>query len=363
MQIEVLSKNTDKKTDLVTLLAREKDLTATGDTMQVPGLILQMGAEYLLLSTGSVSWIQRILPLLFSVKPIGGAGQLYEPVTDMRIVVTARCYDPVQLLPHLHEVSHLDLDRGELLGVRFAEWRSRDITIVSRAELAVQGHVLTARIKFSTHARDSQYNCQLCIQQVSLVDLLGPLCPDFTEPALVRQISDLVLRAEQKLTARQWATMLNRHGLPVRYCRQNDSYRADLPGGGVITFHRSSSQGEIICQMELPGPGSLATRPLGDLINDLNFQQITLSQTAENMVLPPDSLVDQLGFEKREEYHLYARETPHFIATYNVRDLHLELRGVIDLAGAMVAPDHIHGIYREMKQFMEQVVTHAGTGA
>jgi len=126
---------------------------ATGDRIKISGLEIQIAEHYLLFNISTATIAEEILPLLFSVKPVSTAGQLYEPTADLKMIVTARSKAVTEILPCLHEVSHLDLERGELLGVNLFEWRSRNVAVVARAELAVQGSIMVAKIKFSTHSQ------------------------------------------------------------------------------------------------------------------------------------------------------------------------------------------------------------------
>jgi hypothetical protein len=362
MQVEILTRQMEKKTAVLTLLSNEPGLHASGETITVPGLILHIAENYLLFNITSVKWIEHIVPLLFSIVPAGGTGQFYEPFTDMKIIVTARCFDPVKLLPSLHEVSHLDLDHSELLGTRFAEWRSRDVTIVARAELAVQGNVITARIKFSSHFRDSQYNCRACIDQVSLLDLLEPLCPEFTRPVPERQIYGPVIQAQQRVTPEGWAEFINLRPAPINYHRETDEFRIDFNESGYISFTPKPDRREIMCRVELTDPGALNAGMLGHLHNLLNVETLTVSHNAENIVLTPEKLIHGLSFFKTSDYHLFILKTSDFDAVYNIKNLRLTLNREFKISENGIDLNVLSGIYDSMKRFMEKVIAYAGAG-
>lgn len=359
MQAEILTRQMGKKSTILTLLSNEPELYATGEIIKVPGLILQIAENYLLFNISSVMWVERIVPLLFSINPVGGTGQFYEPVTDMKIIVTARCFNPVKLLPYLHEVSHLDLDHNELLGTRFTEWRSRDVTIVARAELAVQGSVITARIKFSPHFRDSQYNCQACINQVSLVHLLEPLCPEFTRPVPEKQIHGPVIHAQQKVQPENWAKFINLRTAPFKYHRNNDEFKLDFNEAGHISFTSKPDRREIICRVEITDPSAISTEMLEHLRNLLNIETLVLSHVAENVVLAPETLINDLSFSKTSDYHLFILQTCDFNVVYDIKNLKLSINSEFRLSGSNTDLHTLSGIFHHMKQFMEKVIAYA----
>lgn len=254
MLIEIFTKQLNKKNIILTLLATEPHLNSTGEKITVPGLVLHITANYLLFNISSPAWAERIVPLLFSIKPINASGQLYEPVSDMKIIVTAKSFEPTSILPYLHELSHLDLERGELLGVRLVEWRSRDVAVVAGAETAVQGGIITARIKFNPHFRDSQYNCQACIDQVSIGELLKPLSPEFARTPLQPRITGPVIQARLSANCSKWAEFINRQSVPVIYQQAADLYLVDYGEAGQLIFKQKPDRREILCSIELTNP-------------------------------------------------------------------------------------------------------------
>jgi len=352
MQVEIFTRNVDKKTTILTALAGEPGLQAAGEKITIPGLILQSAENYLLFNISSTNLAERILPLLFTLR---SAGQFYEPVTDVKIIVTARCYDPVKILPHLHEINHLDMEKGELLGTRLAEWRSRDVAVTAHAELAVQGGVLVARIKFDTHFRDSQYNCQACIDQVSLRHLLAPLCPEFTAPAPEPRIGSPTIRAQQKIPEQKWVEFINHRPGTVSYNRENDAYVINLHGVGRIYCKQVTDGREILCVLELTSPGPVSPGIFHDLRQTLGIEALDISHRAKDLVLSPDQLMRDLAFSKQKTFHLFALDAGDFTATYDIKNLQLTLAGKIYLDDDFT-PEALQKRYWRILEFMDKVM-------
>ncbi|SFR10256.1 hypothetical protein [Desulfoscipio geothermicus] len=352
MQVEILTRNVDKKTAILTALAGEPELQATGEKITIPGLILQATENYLLFNISSTKLVERILPMLFTLKP---TGQFYEPVTDVKIIATARCYTPVKILPHLHEINHLDLEKEELLGTRLAEWRSRDVAVTARAELAVQGGVLVARIKFDTHFRDSQYNCQACIEQISLRHLLAPLCPEFTAPAPGPRIGSPSIRAQQKITEQKWVEFINRRPGTVIYSQEKDAYVITLHGGGRISCKQMTEGQDILCELEFASPSKVSSGIFYDLRQTLGIEALDILHRAEDMVLSPDQLMRDLAFSKQKAFHLFALDAGDFTATYDIKSLQLTLSTKINLDDNFTL-EALQKSYRHILEFMDKVM-------
>lgn len=359
MLIEIFTKQLDKKNTVLTMLATEPQLQATGDKITVPGLVLHINANYLLFKVTSPAWAERVVPLLFSVKPINAAGQFYEPVSDTKIIVTAKSLEPTRILPHLHELSHLDMERGELLGVRLVEWRSRDVAVVARTDLAIQGGIITARIKFNPHFRDSQYNCQACIDQVSIGEILMPLCHGFTEPPLIPRVTGPVIQARQTVPSSGWAEFINQQPAPVTYRQKTDSYVMDLGKAGYIDFVQNAEGREILCSIAITDPQVLSADLLKQLRNLLGFEELNIIHKADNILLPPEQLVNKLSFIKEPEFHSFSITCDCFTAIYNIKKLTLVISGSIKLNQKNESLDFVHHIHSQMIKFMHKVLEYA----
>lgn len=359
MLIEIFTKQLEKKNTVLTLLATEPQLQAMGDKIIVPGLVLHITANYLLFNITSPAWAERIVPLLFSVKPINASGQFYEPVSDTKVIVTAKSLDPTRILPHLHELSHLDLERGELLGVRLVEWRSRDVAVVARTDLAVQGGITTARIKFNPHFRDSQYNCQACIDQVSISEVLKPLCHGFTGHPLIPQVTGPVIQARQTVPGSGWAEFINQQPAPVTYRQKTDSYMVDLGKAGYIDFAQNVERREIICSIAITDPQVLSVNLLKQLQNLLGFEELNILHKADNILLPPEQLVNKLSFIKEPDFHSFSITCNSFGAVYDIKQLTLVINGSIKLNREDKSLDSVHHIHSQMIRFMHKVLEYA----
>ncbi|SFG02005.1 hypothetical protein SAMN05660649_00503 [Desulfotomaculum arcticum] len=363
MQIEILTRQVEKKTDLLTMLSREPDVTATGDTIKIPDLILHITENYLLLKLSSLQWAERVIPMLFSVAQISNAGQFHQPVTDAKILLTARCYDPVKQLSYLHEVSHLDLENNELLGIRMAEWRSRDVAIVAHAALAVQGNIVTAKIKFLPHFRDSQYNCQECIDQISLHDLMEPISPEFKDQVLPLRVSGPIIHSLKQVSAEGWQDFINNRHAAVDYNHKTDTFMVNFNDSGYISFKQQQDKKKILCQIELKNPYILNAMLLNSLKSIFGIDQLNLSHTAENIVLSPENIMKFFSFKKQAGFHQFTLREAEFDAVYDVKQLKLTLSATINTVDAIAAIDQISSIFEAMKIFMNRMLTHAGTNS
>lgn len=363
MQIEILTRQVEKKTDLITMLSREPDVTATGDTIMIPDLILHITENYLLLKISSLQWAERVIPMLFSVVQVSSAGQFHEPVSDVKILLTARCYAPAKLLSYMHEISHLDLESNELLGVRMVEWRSRDVAIAALAALAVQGNIVTAKIKFLSHFRDSHYNCQDCIDQVSLFDLMEPISPEFKGQVLPMLVSGPIIHSLNLISGKEWQEFINNRPAAVDYNHTTDTFIINFNDSGCISFKQQQDKKKILCKIELKSPHILNAMLLNNLKNVLGIEQLNLSHTAENIVLAPEAMMKFFSFKKQAGFHQFTLKTGSFDAIYDVKQLKLTVSAAINTVDEIAAIDQIKCSYEAMKIFMNRVLTHAGTNS
>lgn len=361
MQIEILTRKVELKNRFLTRYARDPNLWAAGDTVKIPGLEMRIAENYLLFNISSAGLAEEVIPLLFTVTPVSTAGQLYEPAADMKIIVTARSKNPAELLPHMHEVSHLDLERGEILGERFTEWRSRNVYVTSRAALAVQGNILVAKIKFSTHSRDSQFNCQACVDRVSLSSILEPLSPDFTAAPPEPLLHGPVIEAHLMLSGEGWAELINRRPAPVTYCPETNRFKIVFSNAGHISFYREPDRQEITCRVQLADPAVLDNGLLGMLRRLLGMDKMTVTHRAENLLLPPDYLVSELGFGKERDFHLFSLTTDLFTGVYDVNKLELTLQRSISTGSGESDVKVVQETFTGMVEFMNKVMSRAGS--
>ncbi len=354
MRIEILTRKTDLKSRVLTWLSRENSLVATGEKATIPGLELQIAADYLLFNITSFELAEKVVPMLFSVTQVSTAGQLYEPDTDMKIIVTARSYDPALLLPHMHEVSHLDLERGELLGTRLTEWRSRNVSVTARSELAVQGNVLVARIKFSTHSRDSLFNCSGCVALVSLRSILEPLCPGLEKPLPKPQVQGPLVQAEFKTSGEKWAEFINQRFAPVEFCGETNQYKIVFSNTGFISFRQEPGKEEILCRVELPDP-AVFNGELSDALRNMGLSTATVTAQVENIILSPHQLINEMNFKKEKDFYLFTRENEFFKARYHVKNLELVLEREIRF-DTEFNPRLLQDIFQGMRDFLNRVI-------
>ncbi len=359
MLVEILTRNMHKKNTILTLMSGSPGLEARGDHVALPGISLHLSDNYMLFKISSAEWAEQIVPALFSVVPVIATGQFHQPETDMKIIVTARAYKPAKILPHLHEVSHLDLEHGELMGTRFIEWRSRDVAVVAQTELAVQGSVLTARVKFSTHFRDSQYNCQACVDQVSLRQIMEPLSPDFIEPPPTPRMHGPVIKAQQKVTPHGWVEFIHRKPGSLHYYRNTEEFKIVFNGSGFISFKQDRERGEILCMLELTSPAPLDNGTLQQLHDLLGLEKVVIEQVTENLLLSPDRLLNELGFNKQHQFYLFTRDLGDFTAVYDIKRMQMKCSKDLSLKNNNFRTAVLQDVFQRMVEFMNTVVAYA----
>jgi len=360
MQIEILCRNVDLKNRFLTRYAGSPEMWAAGDRIKISGLEMQITENYLLFNITSAAIAEEAIPLLFSVQPVSTAGQLYEPAADFKMIVTAMSRPLAELLPNLHEVSHLDLERGELLGVNLTEWRSRNVAVVARTELAVQGGVMVAKIKFSTHSRDSQFNCQECVDRISLRKMLEPLSPEFTAVPPAPRVFGPLIQTHKTISGADWVKLINRRPAPTSYCRESNCFNIVFSNDSRISFQEEPDRREILCRVELSDPAHLGNGLLEMLSSVLGLEGLTVTHRAENLVLQPDYLTGELGFVKETGFTLFSLTADSFHAVYDVKKLTLSLERKIFLGDGGAVMETLTGTFAAMNSFMATVMHHVG---
>lgn len=360
MQIEILCRNVDLKNRFLTRYAGSPEMWAAGDRIKISGLEMQIAVNYLLFNITSAAIAEEAIPLLFSVKPVSTAGQLYEPAADFKVIVTAISRPLAELLPCLHEVSHLDLERGELLGVNLTEWRSRNVAVVARAELAVQGSIMVAKIKFSTHARDSRFNCQECVDRISLRKMMEPLSPEFTAAPPAPKIYGPLIQTHKTISGTDWAELINRRPAPTSYCRESNCFNIVFSNDSRISFQEEPDSREILCRVELSDPAHLDNGLLEMLDGILGLEDLTVIHRVENLVLQPDYLTGETGFGKEAGFTLFSLAADCFHAVYDIKKLTLTLERQIALGDDRTVMETLTDTFAAMNSFMAMVMHHVG---
>jgi len=138
VQIEILLTELSRKTKVMTHLAKDPDLRAAGNEVQVPGLKLEVGESYLYFIITRWTRAEAVVPLVFSVHPAGGA---YTFRPEAKILVTGRSKPIPDIIPALTAVEHLDLEAGELAGAFQVTWHEHDVAVTAQGQLMVQGRV------------------------------------------------------------------------------------------------------------------------------------------------------------------------------------------------------------------------------
>ncbi|OAT85529.1 hypothetical protein [Desulfotomaculum copahuensis] len=347
MRIEILTRQMEKKAALLTLWAAEPSFYAAGDKITLPGMEVDAGPDYLLLTTDRWEMAEQAVPLLFSIAPAAYAPALSELSTDLKILVTAAARPLPEIIQCLDVLEHLDVERGELAGHYRRQWHSRDVSVTAPVSLMVQGGVAVAKIKFSTHFRDSEHHCRQLLEQVSLRRLLTVFTtetsrrqpPRTAPPAITNRVP---------VTPENCSRFLNCCPGTVRYLAEPEAYRVQFDGQNHLTF-QSGRDKEILLDIYLEDPDCLTVKLVEQLKSILQVKELTLQCVVSGLTLEPQQLLGKLKFQKEPEYYLFSRRDD-FLARYDIKKREMTLTAVVALS-----PENVTGRLKQLYRAMEQL--------
>jgi hypothetical protein len=329
MKIEILTRNTAKKADLLTYLKRLAGFVAEGDKVYARDVEAEMGEDYLLLAVQKPWLADDLIRLLFDVRPVPFASAFYEIIADHRIIVTCRGLPPEKVLSSVEVLEHLDLEAGELAGRLETRWNSRDVGIYAQYEVVLQGGVAVSRIKMGTHFRESQHHCREVISMVSLGPGLSAFCAE--KDGLQRPPRASAARASAVATVGwdQWAVFMN--GCPGRLTFNSvpRGYRVDLSGRGNVLWAGQAKGGGAELQLSLEEPWSLdagLVRALGSLMGTAEVEVLV---EIEDLAVSPDHLIKRLGFVKERNFTVFSAKEGDILAEYDIGSQKMSLKALL----------------------------------
>lgn len=355
MKIEILTLNTSKKPEILTFLKELKDFSSAGGQFSAAGVIAEFSGKYMLFTT-ALPWLaDEVIRRLFTIKPAPFSTGFYEIEGDQKVIVTCPARPVPQLVSGFDVLEHLDVEAGEIYGNLSRKWASRDVWLSAHFQVAVQGGVAVAKVKFAPHFRDSEFHCRKVISMVSLAGSLGLIT---TEERGLRQpasTSPAVLTASALVDGKTLAEFINRSPCEVSFSGDAGSYRIDLSGKGnrLLITRQKGDLSVIDVIMEEPWNTDSDTVHL--LTALFGVKEAELKRTITEIVLEPRVLLQRLGFFKDRDFHVFRADLEGMEARYDVSRREMVVRGL--LPGPCII--HSQELFIRMEEFTERVISFA----
>lgn len=353
MKIEILLTELSRKAAVLTHLAKDPEIRAGGNELEVPGLKLEVGESYLLFTINRRERAEEIVPLLFSVKTAHTA-HAFRPESGLKALVTCRARPIPDIIPELSLVEHLDLETGELAGEFQVTWSSHDVAVSAEARLMVQGGLAVAKIKFITHSRDTEYHCRACIDMISFKEILAVFCAEPLQEPSDPVISPVVIEGRTGAEGDGWSTFINaRDGISAAYHRASGELRLDLGPGSYISFREGKGKSKEVFA-HLQSADVLTDSLAADAARLLGLKEVKVRREIKGVVLDLDRLRRELGFRLGAGLSEFVREGA-FMTRYDAGRLEVTMEAVVPLEDLPVQ-GKLAWICREMEAFTGRVM-------
>ncbi|MCL6634729.1 MAG: hypothetical protein K6T29_03040 [Peptococcaceae bacterium] len=353
MKIEILLTDISRKAEVLTRLAGDPAVKAGGSLVQVPGLELEVGENYLFFTIDRWERAEEIIPLLFSVNPAHSV-HAFRPESGLKALVTCPARPVRDIIPELTAVEHLDLEAGELAGRFQVTWSSHDVAVSAQAELMVQGGLAAAKIKFVTHSRDSEYHCRACLNMISFKEILAVFCREPLGKPVEPEVGPIVIEGGPAAGAAGWAEFVNaRPGVPLAYDRGAGELKMVLGPGSYISFREGGGKAaEVLVHAKDPGvfTGSLAA----DAAELLGLAEVKIRREIRGLILDLDRLRRELGFQLGAGPAEFIRPG-EFFARYDARRQELLCEAAVPLGGPP-SQERLERLHREIEEFTGRVL-------
>ena len=362
MKIEILTREMSKKPEILTFLANLADVRASGAVVEVPDLRMEISDVYLFFLIRSWERADQIVSRLFSIRPNIYSPTYYEPYSEQKILITAQARPLLDIIPELSSIEHLNLEQGELAGNFEVKWKSRDVTVLAKCYLMVEGEMAVCKVKFETVNRETEYYSKECINNILFHDVLTPFCADFikTEGPLTLGPS---VEAVGNVNLQKCSEFIN--------CQRN--------GKGAISFDAESEEiklvfnqcnyislkeqaGQCGFKVSIADPQILIPTLLASMYEVLNITFFELRAQVQNVTFDPNELVEKLGFQKDCAFYNFSMSSD-FNAVYNLKSRLLLLEAKVNLSDFELKNNQdmeriinsIKAIHSQMQNFLCQV--------
>lgn len=350
MQIEILVTDSELKSGVLTHLAKIPAVRSRGNELELDGLRLEIGEEYLFFTITRWAWAEELAPLLFSIKP-AHAAHIFRLESGMKVLVTAPARPVREIIPALAAVEHLDLAAGDLAGSFQVAWSAHDVAVLAQADLMVQAGVGVAKIRFVSQARDTEYHCREVLRKISFKEVLAVFSRESLEEPPKPVLGPIVLEGRVKAPPDRQADFVNRQGaLPLSYCRTTGELRLELGPESCLTF-REGGPGEVLVRLADPG---LLTGELAEGLRSLGLAELKIARVITGIALDLTRLRVELGFRLGGSLAELIRDG-ELQARYDAGRQEAVLAGVVRLAEPQ-APERAAALYREMEELSSRVM-------
>lgn len=329
MKIEILTRGTDKKPEVMTYLKSLAGFVSDGEKASASGVEAEITGSFILLTVKKPWLADELIRKLFKVRPVPFSTAFYEITADHRIIVTCRARPVKEVLSLVEVLEHLDLEAGELAGRLETRWSSRDVGIYAQYEIVIQGGVAVARIKVGTHFRESDHHCREAISMVSLRAGLSAFSAEAGELARPPRASAVQVRAGAEVGGEEFASFINNCPGIINYLEGLKEYQVDLKGSGnslKVINKKENSAGIKICLEE---PWVLDSDLLSALGSLTGINEVEAGRVIEGLVVSPDDLIKRLGFAKERQFTVFSAKKDEIAARYDIGSKRMEIKALI----------------------------------
>ena len=321
-------------------MARLPGLSARGEEMEAEGIRLEAGEGYLYFTISSSYLAEEVVRLLFTPEETPAAHS-WRPATDQKLVITARARPIEEIVPALSLVEHLNLEDGELAGQLNYTWASHDVAVTALAGLMVQGGIAVAKVRFVTHARDSEYYCRDCISSIALGEVLTAFTAEQEENSAPPAVGPIIMEASGEAGGGGWAEFVNSRtgGATLSYDRPGGELLLRLGGGGAVSFRAGAAGGPVAYRVHLDNPVHLTPALASRLQEQVGVKEMRIGREIKGIALDLDRLHREMGFRAGgapgnpvaplSTFHRSGDVT----ATYDAGKLEMRMEALLDLAG------------------------------
>lgn len=327
MQIEILTPDTGKKAALLTWLAGQGRLQeAAAGRFQAGAVSMLAGSRYLYLTTSLYSAAEKIIRLLFDIEPVPYATGFYQLNTRQKVLVTAPARPLDEIWGRLASLEHLDLEAGELAGRLVHRHRRQDVALLAEGQLLVQDGVAVCQLRFGGEFRESQQNCQQCLDTWRLAPLLevftaleGEFFQPLCQPARGELQASLPADALPRLMA----------DFPpdcIEYRPGAEAYVLRLGGADNYLLLRSGAvRDRLQAELMLTAPLELDDMLVG-LCRSYSWPPLRIEQRIQGLVLSPADLLGRLSFRKEGGFHEFIYADSKLKACYYIdrREMYIQ---------------------------------------
>jgi len=355
MKIEILTRCTDKKPEVMTYLKSLEGFVADGEKASAHDVEAEITGSFILLTVYKPWLADELVRILFRIRPVPFTSAFYEIAADHRIIVTCRARPLKEVLSAVDVLDHLDLEGGELAGSLVTRWNSRDVGINAQYDIVIQGGLAVARIKIGTHFRESDHHCREAVSMVSLGAGLSAFSSEIRELARPPRASSVQVKAAAEVDGGEFASFINKCPGKISYLEATKGYQVELEGRGnylKVINKKENSAGIIICLEE---PWVLDSDLLSALGSLAGIKEVEAGRVVEDLLVSPDDLIKGLGFIKERQFTVFSAKTDYLGARYDIGSKRLEIKASIpweDLGGS-------RGVFSRIDNFTGRVMSYA----